>query len=33
MFINEFYFDSHGCPPPVNLMKQIKNGLYYEYQK
>ena len=32
MFGNEFYFDSHGCPPPVNIMKQIKNGFCSEYQ-
>ena len=32
MFINAFYFDSYGCPPPLNIMKQIKNGFYSEYQ-
>ena len=32
MFVNEFYFDSYGCPPPLNIMKQIKNGFYSEYQ-
>ena len=32
MFSNKFYFDSHGCPPPVNIMKQTKNGFYSEYQ-
>ena len=20
MFINEYYFDSYGCPPPLNIM-------------
>ena len=28
MFVNEFYFDSFGCPPPVNITKQIKNVLF-----
>ena len=23
MFVNEFYFDSYGCPPPLNITKQI----------
>ena len=32
MFVNEFYFDSYGCPPPLNITKQIKNGSYSEYQ-
>ena len=32
MFVTEFYFDSYGCQPPVNIMKQIKNGLYSENQ-
>ena len=32
MFVNEFYFDSYGCPPPLNITKQIKNGIYSEYQ-
>ena len=32
MFSDKFYFDSYGCQTPVNIMKQIKNGLYSEYQ-
>ena len=32
MFVNEFYFDSYGCPPPLNITKQINNGIYSEYQ-
>ena len=32
MFVNEFYFDSYGCPPPLNTTKQIINGIYSEYQ-
>ena len=32
MFVNEFYFDSIGCPPPLNITKQINNGIYSEYQ-
>ena len=32
MFVNEFYFDSYGCPPPLNISKQINNGIYPEYQ-
>ena len=32
MFSDKFYFDPYDCPPPVNIMKQIKNGLYLEYQ-
>ena len=32
MFVNEFYFDSYGCPPPLNITKQIDNGIYSEYQ-
>ena len=32
MFSNQNYFDSYGCPPPVNIMKHIKNGFYSEYQ-
>ena len=32
MFINEYYFDSYGCPPPLNITKQINNGIYSEYQ-
>ena len=32
MFSNQTYFDSYGCPPPINIMKQTKNCLYSEYQ-
>ena len=32
MFINEFYFDSYGCPPPTNILNHIKKGMYSEYQ-
>ena len=32
MFVNEFYFDSYGCPPSPNITKQINNGIYSEYQ-
>ena len=27
-----FYFDSYGCPPPVNIINQNGEGLYSEYQ-
>ena len=23
MFVNEFYFDSYGCPPPTNILNHI----------
>ena len=32
MFVTEFYFDSYGCPPPLNLMSLLNNGFYSEYQ-
>ena len=32
MFVNEFYFDSYGCPHPTNILNHIKKGLYSEYQ-
>ena len=32
MFVNEFYFDSYGCPPPLNILNHIKKGIYSEYQ-
>ena len=32
MFTNQNYFDSYGCPPPLNITKQIINGIYSEYQ-
>ena len=31
MFTNQNYFDSYGCPPPLNITKQINNGIYSEY--
>ena len=24
MFVNEFYFDYYGCPPPTNILNHIK---------
>ena len=32
MFVNEFYFDFYGCPPPLNVRSFINNGFYSEYQ-
>jgi hypothetical protein len=32
LFTGNFYFDSYGCPPPVNIINQIGEGLYSEYQ-
>ena len=32
MFVNEFYFDSYGCPPPTNILNHTKKGIYSEYQ-
>ena len=32
MFTNQNYFDSYGCPQPLNITKQINNGIYSEYQ-
>ena len=32
MFVNEFYFDSDGCPPPLNIMSFINNGFNSENQ-
>ena len=26
MFINEYFFDSYGCPQPLNIMSFINNG-------
>ena len=35
-FINKFYFDSYGCPPPQNILHHIKNNfkkcVYSTYQ-
>ena len=31
-FINEYYFDSYGCPPPINILNYLKTGQYSEYQ-
>ena len=38
IYTNKNYFDSYGCPPPVNVTKPIKTpsafsgGIYSEYQ-
>ena len=32
MFVNEFFFNSYGCPPPLNRMSFINKGIYSEYQ-
>ena len=32
MFINEDYFDSYGCPPPLNITNHINKGIYSEYE-
>ena len=32
MFTNQNYFDSYGCPPPLNITKQINKGIFSEYQ-
>ena len=32
LFTETFYFDSYGCPPPRNIINQIENGIYSEYQ-
>ena len=32
MFTNQNYFDSYGCQPPLNITKQINNGIFSEYQ-
>ena len=32
LYTNKFYFDSYGCPPPLNIMSFIKSGIYSEYQ-
>ena len=34
MFGNDFYFDSYGCPPPVNVVNQIERYFSeYHFQK
>ena len=30
MFISEYYFDSYGCPPPLNITNLIKKRIYSE---
>ena len=32
MYTNEYYFDSYGCPPPLNIVSFLNNGFYSEYQ-
>ena len=32
LYTNNYYFDSYGCPPPLNIMSFIKSGIYSEYQ-
>ena len=36
MFGDQFYFDSYGCPPPLNILHQIKEKqkvcIYSEYR-
>ena len=32
MFTNQNYFGSYGCPPPLNITKQINNSIYSENQ-
>ena len=32
MYTNKTYFDSYGCPPPLNIMSFLNNGFYSEYQ-
>ena len=32
MYTNKSYFDSYGCPPPTNILNQVKKGIYSEYQ-
>ena len=32
MYTNKYYFDSYGCPPPLNIMSFINNGFNLEYQ-
>ena len=32
MLVNESYFDSYGCPPPINIMSFINKGINSEDQ-
>ena len=32
MYSDRFYFDSFGCPLPINVLNHIDNGIYSEYQ-
>ena len=36
MYTGKFYFDSYGCPPPTNILNQIKDKygecIYSEYK-
>ena len=32
MFSEKFYFDSHGCPPPTNILNHNNKGINSEYQ-
>ena len=32
MYTNKYYFDSYGCPHPLNIMSFINKGFYWEHQ-
>ena len=32
IYTNQNYFDSYGCPPPLNITKQNNNSIYSECQ-
>ena len=32
MFISEYYFDSCGCPPPIDILNHIDIVIYSGYQ-
>ena len=36
LYTNQYYFDSYGCPPPINILNQIKDKhgvcTYSEYK-
>ena len=32
MFVDDIYFGSYCCPPPMNKRNQIDRGFYSEYQ-